>query len=72
MINQKEKLEILEKFFWRLNFHRTISQNEPAVMKMLKMVDEWVEAHSDKNGERTDAEIKKNVQAAYEKLKTLP
>ena len=72
MLNQKERLETLEKFFWRLNFHRTVSMREDKVHEMLKMADAWVAAHSDHNGERSDAEVKKNVQAAYVKLQTLP
>lgn len=72
MINQKEKLEILEKFMWRLNFHRTVTMNEKSIFAMLKLADGFVEAHSDGNGERSDKDIKANVQVAYEKLKTLP
>lgn len=72
MINQKERLEILENFVQRLHFHRTITQNESAVFALLKMADAWTEAHSTHNGERSDKDIKANIQAAYEKLKTLP
>ena len=72
MINQKERLEILEKFFWRLNFHRVVTMREDKVFEMLKMVDAWVNAHSDHNGERSEKDVKRNVQDAYEKLKQLP
>ena len=72
MINQKEKLEIMEKFFWRLNFHRSVSMNEHKIFEMLALTDKWVDAHSDHNGERSERDVKANVQAAYEMLKTLP
>lgn len=72
MLNQKERLEIMEKFFWRMNFHRTHTMNEKAVIQMLQMMDMWVNAHSDRNGERSEQDIKRNVQKAYEALKTLP
>ena len=72
MINQKEKLEIMEKFFWRLNYHRTHTMNEKSILTMLQMMDRWVNAHSDHNGERPQKDVKANVQAAYEMLKTLP
>ena len=72
MINQKEKLQILAAFMWRLNFHRTVTMRQDKVLEMLKMSDVWVGAHSDCNGERSEKDIKANVQAAYEKLKTLP
>lgn len=72
MINQKERLAILENFLWRLNFHRAISMNEQAIFEMLRMSDDWVGAHSTKNGEYSEAQVKKNIDAAYEKLRTLP
>ena len=72
MMNQKERLETMEAFFWRMNLHRTLTLREDKVKEMLRMMDAWVAAHSTHNGERSDKEIKKNVQAAYEKLKQLP
>ena len=72
MMNQKERLETMEQFFWRLQLHRTLTMREDKVLAMLKMVDSWVEAHSNKNGERSDKEIKQNVAKAYENLKILP
>lgn len=72
MITQKERLEILEKFMWRMNYHRTVTMNEKLVFAMLALADMWVYAHGDKNGELSEKEIKKNIDDAYEKLKTLP
>lgn len=72
MISQKEKLSIMEKFFWRMNFHRAVTMNEAAVIKMLSLMDMWVNAHSDGNGERSERDQKININAAYEALKNLP
>lgn len=71
-MNQKDKLLTLERFMWRLNFHRAVSMNEAKVLAMLKMADEWVGAHSTSNGELPDSSVKKNIDAAYERLKSLP
>jgi len=71
-MTQKERLATMEQFFWRLNFHRTVTMNEKAVFKMLEMADRWVGAHSDGNGERSEKDISKNVDKAYEDLKVLP
>ena len=72
MMNQKERLETMEAFFWRMNLHRTLTMREDKVFEMLKMMDAWVSAHSDGNGERSDKDVKKNINAAYEALKVLP
>jgi hypothetical protein len=72
MINQKEKLQLLEKLMWRINFHRSISMNEKSVFACLALIDKWVGAHSDGNGERSEKDQKANIQAAYEALRNLP
>ena len=72
MMNQKERLETLEKFLWRLNFHRTVTMREDKVHEMLRMADAWVASHGDHNGERPEKDVKRNVQAAYERLTQLP
>lgn len=71
-MKQGERLKVLENFFWRLNLHRSLTMREDKVLEMLKMSDMWVNAHSDNNGERSSADIKKNIDAAYEALKLLP
>lgn len=72
MMNQKERLEAMEAFFWRLNLHRTLTMRDDKILLMLGMVDAWVNAHSDYNGELSEKEIKQNVQKAYENLKNMP
>jgi hypothetical protein len=68
----KEKLDVYEQFFFRLNFHRTVTMNEKAVFALLRLSDGWCEAHSTANGERGDKEVEENVNQAFEKLKHLP
>lgn len=67
--SMKEKVEVYEKFLFRLNFHRTITLNEERVKALLALADEWVTAHG---GERTSKEIDENINHAFEKLKNLP
>jgi hypothetical protein len=68
----KEKVEVYEKFLFRLNFHRTITMNEKGVFALLKLADGWCDAHSTGNGEKPDKQIQENVNHAFEKLKKLP
>lgn len=71
-ISQKEKLEIFDNFFFRLNFHRYVSCNEAKVHEMLALADNYVNAHSSKMGATAQKEADAAVNEALEKMKTLP
>ena len=71
-ISDKEKVKILDDFLFRLHFHRYVSMDEKKVLAMLTISDAYVNAHSNHNGERTDTEVQANINAALEKMRTLP
>lgn len=50
---------------WHIDMHRTITMNEKKVIEALNRITDWVAAHSDANGERPEAEVDKNVSAAF-------
>jgi len=61
----KEELEAHRRLLFDINFHRCVTMNHAAVMKLMSHIDSYVGAHSDHNGERPEAEIKRNVNAAF-------
>lgn len=69
-LSTKEKLEIYENFFFRLHFHRFVSMNEKKVLEMLVISDNFVNAHG--THERTDKDVENNINAAIERMRTLP
>jgi len=71
-ISDKEKVKILDDFLFRLHFHRYVSMNEQKVLAMLTISDAYVNAHSNHNGELSDAEVQANINAQLEKMRTLP
>jgi hypothetical protein len=72
-MTQKEKFELVEQFLYRLNFHRTVSMNEKKVDALLELADKWVMANVGTGSKvRTEKEIKKNSDDAYELFRNLP
>lgn len=68
----KEKVAVYEAFFHRVNFHRNLTMNEKAIIKLLEIADAWSWAHRSGNGEYSEAEKQQHINSAFEKMKTLP
>lgn len=68
----REKIEVYEAFFHRLNFHRSITLNEKAVEKMLELTDAWSCAHQSRNTKDSEKKTTEAVNLAFDKLRTLP
>jgi len=62
---QDEELQAWRSLAWRINLHRTVTMNQDEVLDCLKCIDIWVQAHADGNGERSEADVTKNVTSAF-------
>lgn len=71
-LSANEKLEIFHNFFFRLNFHRYVSCNEQKVHAMLAIADNYVNAHSVKQGVTSQKESEAAIKLALEKMRDLP
>jgi hypothetical protein len=60
-----EELAAFHMLAWDLNFHRTISMNNTAIINILTRIDSWVGAHGAHNGERSERDIDRQVVTAF-------
>lgn len=71
MITLREKVQVYEQLLHNIHFSRSVLMNEERVIEALNAITTWSNAHSDSNGERSDREIKRNINSAFEKLKDI-
>lgn len=73
-ISAKEKLEIFEKFFERLHFHRYVSLKQEKIHEMLNLADNLINAQNTYEGgvRLSPEQIQERMTAALDKMRTLP
>lgn len=61
----KEYEDAMQRLLFQINLHRSITMNQDRVVECLQRIDAYVAAHADGNGERSDAEVQRNINAAF-------
>jgi len=69
MPTPQEKVRVYEQLLHDLHFHRTVTMNHQKVVELLDAISAWSMAHSDGNGERSQGEIRRKINSAFEALK---
>ena len=60
----KEKAQAFHDLAFKINFHRTITMNNSAVLDCLRCIDLYVDAHN-ANGERDEKVVQAKVNQAF-------
>lgn len=67
-MTKKERLEIYEKFFHRINVH-CITMNQAKISEAVGLIDSWSYAHRCGNGENSDHQQKMKVEHVIGKMR---
>lgn len=70
-MRQRDRHHILTQVIHRMAMARTITMDEQMVVACLDGLTRWSQAHSDRNGERSDHEIRQAVDRATQHLQAL-
>lgn len=62
---QKEKIAVYEKLLHDIQFHRSVTMNQAAVVALLSKIDAWSYSHRAGNGELSEAQQQENISKAF-------
>lgn len=70
-MRHRARTDILERAIHQLTFAREVSMDANRVRALLDALGAWSRAHSDRNGERSEAAIRKAVDGATTRLEAV-